>query len=698
MKQVVKVFDRETWQQEQRVYEITVDWVCPECGGPRGDIVEQNFHFNGQDFPHHIWQNPCGHKDSHAAALQQAKNVGVSTTKGRPKEAFEKMAAESGGQITLRQSQIELSELVADSINDKTWMIAEAGTGTGKSNAYIVPALLSSQKVTISTATKSLQDQVYFKDIENMMKSLNIRKKAVLYKGANNYLCKNRLEGMAITSEAASAEAEVLFAWLEQNPRGDLNDYPAEIVMGQYNISVDTELCRPRSCPMAGTCPWVKLREEVQEADIVVTNHTLLLLSKEVRTDRFLVIDEGHEMVKIATDTLAMELNLNKTRFVLESLYRYNDGMLSSLMLSKDQLTVWLGMLNNSAVRIAGQGREKDRIMTDQTLLQGIDWPEGMFDRINNYIEEHPKENISKLLEKVLRFLQFVEQQNSGRTDIVTFAEKQDDNITYRITLRYIAPMLNMYLWSNDNVRGGVLLSASLRYNGHFNYILSKLGFPEDTPTHLFESPFDYSTQARMLVPSSLLPQKDPDYRADMSRKYVELIKQMKGRTLILFTSIKRMLDVYEDIKDLVPYKVLVQNNGTIAAIKEEFIQDTHSVLLAVRSFWTGIDIPGETLSCVAIDTIPFPSIGDPIIEATTENMTNGLLQYLVPEAALLMCQGAGRLIRTEQDFGLIVLMDERLVTRQYRERFFNTLPPVPLVNSLGEAVQWMEEKAAHLQ
>ncbi len=687
----VRLLDKSD-EQNLRIVTLDIPWTCLHCDQPMGDTQAYSFAVGTKDFEIDTWESACGHKNLHADLIAKY-GEDQSPYSGSPiRTVFENLAFMGG--MYLREGQVALSEEINNAITNGEWVLEEAGTGTGKSNAYIVPILLQKgKKFLISTATKALQDQVFNKDIPNMIQALGIKREVVLYKGANNYLCLNRLEGQSIMSTEGAQEASLIMDWHKDNPSGDLNDYPEDITMGRYNISVDAESCNPRVCQHAGVCSWVRLREKIKSADVVVTNHYLTLLSADAKEGRFIIIDEGHEFPKIATNVLAIEISDRKIRDDLENIMKYNDAILSSVKLKQEYLLDWIGHLNAVGLRIAMAEKDHDKVLSPADLFSRVFIPDGIVEAISEYIAEKPMENLSIRLQRLLKFINFITVFNTGRQDLIRYIEKQDDNFVYRIALRYIAPELRSRFWANAETKGGVVLSATLRYNKYFNYMIEKLGMPETVKTAIHPSPFDYKEQSALLIPQDLPKLDDPDYRLKMSTFMKDLISTMNGRTLLLFTSYQRMADSYEDVANDIQFTCLMQGQQPISVLKEQFINDTHSVLFATKSFWTGIDVPGEALSCVYVDRIPFPQLGDPITKMTTDELTNALLQHLVPEAALDLSQGTGRLIRKETDIGLIVIGDERLISKKYSERILNTMPDMYRVDTLREAAQWLKSK-----
>ncbi len=594
-----------------------------------------------------------------------------------------------------RREQQRLAAMLADTMAQGGALIAEAETGTGKTLAYLLPALRGEGKVLISTHTRALQDQIVHRDLPAVARALGVRRKVALLKGRANYLCPHRLEKAMAARDLASYELRLLQRvrdWAETSADGDL----AGLAFDPFSrgiggrITATADQCLGSRCAAFERCPLMQARRKAQEADIVVANHSLLLADAALKSSEYgevlpefdaWVIDEAHALPQLASRHFGVQLG--KKRFTqwfndMQSLLEENGDepelrrALAERMQAlfdawdKDDLAgvaaAWAAIGELAASR-AERGEEFAR----------------MDDRARQIEEE-----IAMVREPPEGFVGWVAGEGEQASRVVAPVET--------------GPVLAGNLWAR--AQAVALLSATLRVSGSFSHARKRLGLPEDARESFHPSPFDYGRQALIYLPRDLPEARNPRAEQRLCDEMEALLRASSGRAFVLFTAWGALRRIAPELQRRLPWTVLIQGEGSSRdAMLAEFRRDTHSVLCGTRSFWEGVDVPGESLSLVIIDKMPFAPPDDPLLAARIRQCEaeggDGFADIQLPEAIAVLRQGAGRLIRSEQDRGVFALLDSRLYRKRYGREVAANLPPAPIVAEMARVRAFFAAGAA---
>ncbi|EMR12154.1 dinG family ATP-dependent helicase YoaA [Methylophaga lonarensis MPL] len=612
-----------------------------------------------------------------------------------------------------RQAQQEMAQRVAQTLEQQSLLIAEAGTGTGKTFAYLAPAILSGQKVFISTGTKNLQEQLYNKDLPVLREVMSVPFRASILKGRSNYLCHHRL---AMTEHdpawlSYSALLHEIRNWQDQTRSGDLSetDFLDQQSPLWPRITSTVDNCLGQQCPEYSQCFIAEARRQAQEADIVVINHHLLMSDFALKSsgqgevlpeaDAY-IIDEAHQLPAIASQFLGhrisshqiMELCRDTVREMtveaadMNSLQQHCDKVQARLeqlifnIGSQENRVPWLTIYANNAVAEALE-----------TLLSAI---ESLLDELQLAAERGKGLNQCALRAEELlhRLEQFLPE--SADNNMILWLDIRTSGFILHATPHEVSEPFQQ--WLETKPTAWVFTSATLSVAGNFNHFARQLGIA-DADTASWDSPFDYATQSLLYLPNVPVEPQHPDYTQHITEIAKQVIAISQGRTFLLFTSYRAMHQVAQEL-EASDYPVLVQGNRSKTALLEEFREHGNAVLLGTNSFWEGVDVKGEALSCVLIDKIPFASPGDPVLEARInylkERGGNPFRSIQIPSAVIQLKQGIGRLIRDQQDYGLLVLCDPRLLNKPYGKLFLRSLPAMPITQDIDRVEQFFSEIA----
>lgn len=624
-----------------------------------------------------------------------------------------------GGQLSLqieqyesRPQQLQMSLDIATTLQSVNGILmAEAGTGTGKSLAYLIPAALLRQNVVVSTGTKALQEQLINKDIPLLNTLLEDPINAVLVKGRRNYLCARRFNQFRDRPEFQSMAEKRRFSavcdWVAETKSGDRAemDFLPDFSPLWNNICSRRDDCMGGRCPEYATCYLLKLRVRAQAADLVVVNHHLFFADAALRRSsamaalpdsQAVIFDEAHLLDDIVTQFLGVHLGQPEILDLIRLIRRWKPTR-KELGGEKWALAGALGSVEEGAAMFfgsmpSGEGRfELLPQMSDEIGRYGT----LLIERV---------ENLSQALEKdgliPEEFTAEWKQVCRGISDKTRFFLAHDEpgmawwgehtsqgNILHACPIE-IADEFPKII--QDPIRPVVLTSATLTTGNTFNYMTDRLGLQHAT-TAVYPSPFDYPNQGQLYIPDHLPDPNHNDFLAACSTEIMDIVNATNGRAFILTTSYSAMRAIREQIEDQLEFRMLVQGDAPKRRLIREFIEDTHSVLLATMSFWQGVDVPGEALSTVIINRLPFGSPGDPMIRARIEfmndNGVNAFFNYQIPSAVMMLKQGVGRLIRSKSDRGLIAVLDNRIIKKQYGRQFLDSLPGFSRVRSIDEVI-----------
>lgn len=583
-----------------------------------------------------------------------------------------------------RDEQVKLACEIADIMDRGSVLLAEAETGTGKTMAYLVPALHSRDRVLVSTHTRALQDQLVHRDLPAVQKALGLKRKIALLKGRSNYLCPHRME-KSLTSGKVELWAQKWLLkvrdWAEQTPDGDLAGLPFDVFEKGIGpqVTATAEQCGGAKCPEYERCPLMKARKKAQEADIVVTNHSLLLADAALKSGDFgevlphfdvYILDEAHAIPDVASQHFGVQL----TR--LRIIQWFND--LQAVLDELGDETALKAQLADALKRLL-------EAWPESTLAELLPIWQELQQAAESRAER--SEEMTKVADRAVQIGRDFGLLIKPAAGFVGWSEGEGENLRYLLAPVETGPVLAEHLWQRP--AAFVLLSATLRVSERFDYAKTRLGLP-DAAEAFHPSPFDYGRQALIYLPKHI-----PDYRSDpelrkLTDEIESLLRASQGRAFVLFTSWQSLNRVGPALEGRLPWNVLIQGkSGSRDAILETFREDTHSVLCGTRSFWEGVDVPGEALSMVIIDRMPFAPPSDPLLQARLkrceEQGGNGFRDIQLAEAIAVLRQGAGRLIRSVSDYGVMAILDSRLYRMSYGREVARNLPPAPIVADIDE-------------
>ncbi|WP_019030018.1 ATP-dependent DNA helicase [Colwellia piezophila] len=616
-----------------------------------------------------------------------------------------------------RQAQIDMALDVADAIEQQSSLIVEAGTGTGKTFAYLIPAFLAldpknPKKIVVSTGTKNLQEQLFHKDIPLIKKALASNAQVALLKGRANYLCNYRLA--QYQDSRGQLDAQMLQdlvkikTWANGTQSGDIGEL--------VNVSEDSSIfpfvtstldnCLARDCPDYEACHLVRARKKASEADIIVVNHHLFFADMALKDTGFgelipkaqvMIFDEAHQIGDIASEYFGEAFSSKQL-----------------VDLCTDVLQVHRSSLTD--VKQLGRAAEKlQKTCQEFRLLFNYDPERG------NWREKHKQAQFQQKFANLkidLDFLYQVIKLCVSRNEAIDNCFDRAVNLLAQYEVMADVEAYGMSFWYETTPRsvvlhqtpltvsdkfsavvkesgaGWIFTSATLAVDNSFNHFAQHLGL-QDAKQLLLDSPFDYHTQSQLIVPRYLPQANDKNRALKLAELAQPLIKASKGACFMLFTSYRVMHQVAEILSEAIDNPLLVQGQMAKRKLLEQFVEQDKAVLLATASFWEGIDVRGDKLTCVIIDKLPFASPDDPLLQARCEDVRRQggepFTQIQLPQAVIALKQGVGRLIRDVSDRGVLVICDDRLVNKPYGETFLKSLPDMKRSRDINEAAKFLE-------
>jgi ATP-dependent DNA helicase DinG len=603
---------------------------------------------------------------------------------------------------------------VARRLGEGGLLLAEAGTGTGKTLAYLLPAVELGRRVVVSTGTKNLQEQLLLKDIPLLAQALGRTLNVAVMKGRGNYLCLLRFRSFSEAGRFRRLEEIPIFRAVEDwaprtrtGDRGEIADLPDNVDFWR-EVSAASENCIGQSCPEFEPCWVTRMRQRALEADLVIVNHHLLCADLAVKDGSYgavipeydsLILDEAHLLEDVATQYFGIQVSSHR----VEDLCRDVERELAAARRDAPEVMAEVAAIRHRAdglfkLLARGTGRRlgpdwmTSRLAEESgalTLrLEGLrtailalpDKPEALAGHAGR----------ADALRRELGFVLAAENDSH-----VYFVETRGHSVFLKATPIDVSTRLRETLF--DVVRAAVLTSATLSVDGGFEYLKSRLGIADKVDEELLlASPFDYGSQAVLYVPKGMPEPRSPDFVERAAEEVTALLERSRGRAFVLFTSYANMNAVAERIAGRIEYPMLIQGEAPKAVLLETFRTTPGAVLLATASFWQGVDVVGEQLSCVIVDKLPFASPGDPVVAARIDRLRNRgenpFGDYQVPVAVLMLKQGLGRLIRSASDRGVLAVLDSRLLGKSYGRRFLESLPPARLVHDLDAVEAFFAE------
>ncbi|MFC4158350.1 ATP-dependent DNA helicase [Chitinimonas lacunae] len=601
-----------------------------------------------------------------------------------------------------RPQQIEMARAVEAAIQGKKPLIAEAGTGTGKTYAYLIPALLSGGKVVVSTGTKPLQDQLFHRDLPKVRAVLNLPVTTALLKGRSNYVCHYHLEraqsdGRFARKEEVTQLHEIArFAKVSRDgDKSGCNKVPESSPVWLHATSTK-ENCLGGDCPYHQECFVMKARREALEADVVVVNHHLFFADLWLKGEgagellprcNTVIFDEAHQLPEVASaffgETVASGQLLELARDArAEALVSAKDFIhLPQAALDLEKTTRDLRLVFGPETLRLPQHQLSDNEAFHDALDELATRLNHLADLLSRQAERSEGlENCRRRAAELLAILRRWQDAESAET--VHWIEVGSQGYQLNVTPLDIAKLFARQI---DQERAWIFTSATLAMNGNFNHYAYEMGLWEADQA-AWESPFAYKSQAVLYVPQGMPDPNSREYTAAVVEAALPLLKMSQGRAFLLFTSLRAMREAYDLLNARLPalglkFPLLLQGEGSRSELLDRFRKLPNAVLVASQTFWEGIDVKGEQLQLVVIDKLPFAPPDDPVLSAKVDKINkagrNAFIEYQLPRAAITLKQGAGRLIRDEHDKGVLMIADPRLVEKPYGKRIWQALPPM---------------------
>ncbi len=613
-----------------------------------------------------------------------------------------------------RPQQIVMAAAVEKALETGTHLVAEAGTGVGKSLAYLVPLILwareRNSRAVVATYTKALQQQLVEKDLP-FLKNILSDFRYALCVGGENYLCIRRFDALRIGNLFEQNEIEPLnrlFEWSTRTRTGLRSELESEPPVGLWSKACrQTDLCFGRECSYYRDCFYQKAKTIESQAHILIANHHLFFADMAtggnvLPPSKAVVFDEAHQVEDVATDYLGIEVSNYSVRYLLDSLLsqRTRKGLLTRLTVQGTEVQAVRGMVDG--LRVIAENfflnlhpllsKEPSLRIRKRTIVPDIlsgplmELSDALLDLPADAQEEELEIKAFSSRAQALASAVLVNLGQS-REGFVYWAERE--NQRYRLVASPIdvADMLRESLFRQSGTV--ILTSATLSAAGTFTYIKNRLGLDE-TAELLLDSPFDFANQALLYIAPGLDDQQTAGYQDNFNGELKALLSVTRGRTLVLFTSYSQLRKSVEALRRGQPdIGFLCQGEMPAYRLIQQFKNGSNTVLMGTASFWQGIDIPGDALQCVIIAKLPFAVPDDPIVESRMERLKNPFLEYQVPQATLLFRQGFGRLIRTKTDRGAVAVLDSRIMTKNYGKWFLRSLPKCRITDRRDEFINF---------
>ncbi|MBZ5590614.1 MAG: ATP-dependent DNA helicase [Acidobacteriia bacterium] len=606
-----------------------------------------------------------------------------------------------------RPGQLEMAEAVESALADRKHLIVEAGTGTGKTLAYLVPAILSGKRIIVSTGTKNLQEQLFFKDIPFLQKHFPRPLEVCYMKGRGNYACRQKIydaqKEAVLDGFEEVADFQIIEQWektTEFGDRAEIKTLP-ESSSAWNKIDARRELCSGQKCPQFDRCFITLMHQRAAQSDIIIVNHHLFFADLAIKDEdvpgilpdyQAVVFDEAHEIEDVAGQYFGVQISNYRFQDLRRDIARVSrqkqfvsqelDRIIDRLEQLADH---FFGLFGNVEGRKGFDGRsafleEHAEGYTD--LLMALELTSSHLKLLKSQPDEvNP---LIRRTEELMLGLKFVLE--SDDSDFVYWIERRGRGCFLQATPVDVSAILSQRFF--DKLDTIVLTSATLAVAGTFEFVKQRLGLPY-ARTLIVPGHFDYEKQALLYVPPHLPDPRDPAFTKMAAEEIILLLQHSRGRAFVLFTSYQQMRLVYDRVSLEVEYPTLMQGTGPRHALLEEFRSTPHSVLFATAAFWQGVDVPGDQLSCVIIDKLPFAVPSDPVVEArlrkVRESGGNPFYDYQIPQAAIALKQGFGRLIRSRSDRGVLALLDNRISKQRYGQVFFDSLPDYGFTTSIED-------------
>ncbi len=617
-----------------------------------------------------------------------------------------------------RTQQLEMALAIEDAIQHNKQLVAEAGTGTGKTFAYLVPALLSGGKVIISTGTKTLQDQLFSRDLPNVRNALKVPVTVAILKGRANYVCHYHLERAGLegrfTSREEASYIPMIKAFAANSKSGDkaeLVEVPENALVWQ-SVTSTRDNCLGQECSFYKDCFVMEARKQALAADVVVVNHHLFFADVMLRDEgvtellpsaNTVIFDEAHQLPEVAGLFFGEDVSTSQ----LLDLAR--DCTTAYITLAKDCVALGdaIPVLEKACkdFRLVFQ-YEGSRLPVQKALAlknfeSAFEWMQTKLTDLNTVLETQAARDpmLEKCWQRGMELsAQLSNWLKASNENLVRWVEVFTQSVQLHATPLSVADGFGKQL--NAQPRAWIFTSATLAVKSDFSHYQAQMGLQNAT-TGYWQSPFDYGNQALLYAPANMPDPNSPAYTSAVAAVALPVIQASRGRAFVLCTSLKAMREIHALLKEAfsengMEYPLLLQGDTTRTELLERFRNHGNAVLVGSQSFWEGVDVRGEALSVVIIDKLPFAPPDDPVLSARIDKMNaegkNAFMEYQLPYSVITLKQGAGRLIRDENDKGVLVICDPRLITKPYGRRIWQSLPPFKRTRELVDVAAFFEK------
>lgn len=622
------------------------------------------------------------------------------------------LLSEHLGNFRYRPQQQHMSAVVEAALGHRSRLIIEAGTGVGKTFAYLVPALLSRQKVVISTGTRHLQDQLFFKDLPAVLDIVKTPVSTALLKGRANYLCVHRLEHHAPHTQANTRQTakkiQTIRDWSLVTRTGEIAEVNS---IGEDDpvwpgVTSTAENCLGSECPSYQDCHVVKARRRAQKADVVIINHHLFFSDLTLKQEGFgdllpeadaFILDEAHQLPELASTFLATTTSSRQLKGLGDDVIAAqleeapeSDSVRDTVgSVQKMVADFQLALVHSTGRRLwheaAGVAAIEDRFARLCTSV----------DRLSEELADLSDRGkvLARCAERCERLRQHLRHFSEKEDGMVNWVESFERGFKLHSTPLAVADLFQTLIQGYPC--SWIFTSATLTINARFDHFQQQLGLA-DAETTMLDSPYDYETNTRLFLPSINVDPGNDNYTQLVVDAVLPVLEVNQGRAFLLFSSHRALRIAAEFLQKKNDFNLLVQGEAPRRELLDRFVKTEHAVLLGTSSFWEGVDIRGSALSCVVIDKLPFAAPDDPVLAGRLQALRrlgiNPFMSYQLPQAVIALKQGVGRLIRDEDDYGVVTICDPRLTTRPYGKSFIHSLPNMPLTFSLDEVIQFLQQ------